>query len=481
MPDILSSNPADVVRKKSLGQTDLVLFTVSAIMLLETLTAAASIGASSVFWWLFLGVIFYIPFALICAEMGCAYPEQGGIYAWVRDAFGGRWGARASWGYWVNTAVWLPAINILFAGIFAQLFMPDLSLQLQIVMGIVLLWIAVGLNVVTLDIGKWIPNVGAVLKVAVFLSLIGAAWVYTRNHGMANPLSLETLRPDWRGAAQYIPAIIYGMLGFELISASSEEMKHPERDVPRAVFTSGVIIITLYTLATMAVLAALPAGEIDLVEGLLDTLHKLLGDSAVGRGAAMLLGIFALYSFFSNGVTWTLGCNRAAAEAGQEHELPKLLALETHRGTPAGAAITMGLVGTAVLVLYGFMAGSNEDLFWSLFAFSAVIFLLPYLGMMLAFVRLRTRDPDHPRPFSIPGGILVAKLLAWTCFGVLSGAIVLFIYTPGEGIQWPVLLGAAALITLGEVAIRVAEKQATIGPDNQGKTASSGGVSTTGD
>ena len=141
----------------------------------------------------------------------------------------------------------------------------------------------------------------------------------------------------------------------------------------------------------------------------------------------------------------------------------------------------MGLVGTAVLVLYGFMAGSNEDLFWSLFAFSAVIFLLPYLGMMLAFVRLRTRDPDHPRPFSIPGGILVAKLLAWTCFAVLSVAIVLFIYTPGEGVQWPVLLGAAALIALGEFAIRVAEKQATSGPDNQGKTASSGGASPTGD
>ena len=458
MSDGLTRSAQDIERRKSLGQGDLVLFTVSAILLLETLAAAASIGASSISWWLLLGVVFYVPFALICAEMGCAYPEQGGIYAWVRDAFGGRWGARASWGYWVNTAVWLPAINILFAGIFAQLFMPGLPLGAQIGIGIVMLWIAVGLNVVTLDIGKWIPNLGAVLKVAVFIALIVAAFVYTRNQGMANPLTWETLRPDIGGAAQYIPAIIYGMLGFELVSASSEEMKHPARDVPRAVFTSGLIIITLYTLATAAVLAALPAGEIDLVEGLVDTLRKLLGESAPGQAAVTLLGLFALYTFFSNGVTWTLGCNRAAAEAAMEKELPGFLALETHRGTPVGAAVTMGVVGTSVLILYGFLAGSKEDLFWSLFAFSAVIFLLPYLGMMLAFVRLRVRDPDHARPFKIPGGPLVARLLAYLCFAILSLSILLFVYIPGEGVQWPVLLGALVLIALGEIAIRFAER-----------------------
>ena len=75
---------------KTLGKTDMVLFTVSAILLLDTLAAAASIGASSIFWWLFLGLIFFLPFAMICAEMGCTYAEQGGIYAWVRNALRGR-------------------------------------------------------------------------------------------------------------------------------------------------------------------------------------------------------------------------------------------------------------------------------------------------------------------------------------------------------------------------------------------------------
>ena len=131
-------------------------------------------------------------------------------------------------------------------------------------------------NVITLDVGKWIPNLGAILKVIIFLAIIIGAYAYVQDHGMANPLTLETLKPDWGNSMQYIPAIIYGMLGFELVSAGSEEMRDPARDVPRSIFISGAIIIVLYLLGTMAVLAAIPAGDINLVEGLIDTLQAVL-------------------------------------------------------------------------------------------------------------------------------------------------------------------------------------------------------------
>ena len=443
---------------KTLKQRDMVLFTVSAILLLDTLTAAASVGASSVFWWVSLGFIFFIPFALICAEMGCAYPEQGGIYAWIRDAFGGRWASRATWAYWVNTAVWMPAIFILFAGVFKQMFAPDLSLGWQIAIGVILTWMAVGVNVVALDVGKWIPNIGAILKVLIFLAIIIGALLYTRDHGMANPLTWETMKPDWGSSLQYIPAIIYGMLGFELVSASSEEMKDPAKDVPRAIFISGVIIITLYLLGTIAVLAAIPAGDVNLVEGLIDTFRLFFGDSTAGRAFTLALGVGALFTFFSNGVTWALGCNRAAAEAALEGELPRVFAIESKKlGTPVGAAVLMGLISTVILVLYGFLSGSNEDLFWSLFAFSAVIFLLPYQGMFMAFIHTRVNDPDHHRPYRLPGSLAVAKVAAWTCFCVLALSIVLFVYTPGEGVQWPVLIGVLTTLGIGEFVIRLAE------------------------
>jgi len=448
----------EIQHTKTLRQRDMVLFTVSAILLLDTLTAAASVGAPSVVWWIFLGFIFFIPFALICAEMGCAYPEQGGIYAWIRDGYGGRWASRATWCYWVNTAVWMPAIFILFAGVFKQMFFPELSLGWQIAIGVVLTWLAVAVNVVALDVGKWIPNLGAILKVIIFLAIIAGAFVYVQDHGMANPLTFETLKPDWGNSLQYIPAIIYGMLGFELVSAGSDEMQDPARDVPRSIFISGVIILVLYLLGTMAVLAAIPAGDINLVEGLIDTLHLFFGGSEVGRLFVLALGIGALFTFFSNGVTWALGCNRAAAEAAMEGELPRIFALEGKKlGTPIGAAVLMGLVSTVVLVLYGLMSGSNEDLFWSLFAFSAVIFLLPYEGMLMTFVKMRITDPDHPRPYRVPGGLGAARAAAWICFAVLALSIVLFMYTPGEGMEWPVLAGVIITLAIGEVVIRFSE------------------------
>ncbi len=452
----------EIAHPKTLRQRDLVLFTVSAILLLDTLTAAASVGAPSVAWWVLLGIIFFIPFAMICAEMGCAYPEQGGIYAWIRDGYGGRWGARASWCYWVNTAVWMPAIYILFAGVFKQMFLPDLSLGAQIAIGVGLTWLAVAVNVVTLDVGKWVPNLGAVIKMIVFLAIILGALFYVQDHGMANPLTWDSVKPDWGGSLQYIPAIIYGMLGFELVSAGSEEMKDPARDVPRSIFISGLIIIALYIAGTMAVLAAIPAADINLVEGLVDTLRLFFGGSAAGEALVLLLGVGALYTFFSNGVTWALGCNRAAAEAGLEGELPRIFALEDkRRGTPIGAAVLMGIVSTVVLVLYGFLSGSNEDLFWSLFAFSAVIFLLPYEGMLLTFLKMRVEDPDRARPYRVPGGMAVARLTAWVCIVVLALSIVLFMYTPGAGVEWAVLIGVVVTLAIGELVIRTSEKHRT--------------------
>jgi amino acid transporter len=159
-------------------------------------------------------------------------------------------------------------------------------------------------------------------------------------------------------------------------------------------------------------------------------------------------------------VTWALGCNRAAAEAAIEGEFPAVFGIESpKRGTPVGAAVAMGVFSTGVLLLYGFLAKSNEDLFWSLFAFSAVIFLLPYLGMLSAFVKARTVDVGRMRPYAVPGGYVVATFCAILCMSTLSLSLVFFMYTPGEGLQWPVIIGAALMIAIGEVLIRMTERK----------------------
>jgi len=336
--------------------------------------------------------------------------------------------------------------------------MPDLSMAAQIGIGLLLTWITVIVNVVTLNVGKWIPNIGAIFKIIVMGAIVFGAIQYTQQYGMANPLNVESMTPSWGSSLQYLSVIIYGMLGFELVSAGSKEMKDPARDVPTGIFVSGLIVIVLYVAATVAILAAIPAAEVNLVEGLMETLYLFFGQSEAGRLFALVLGIGALYTFFSNGVTWMLGCNRAMAEAAFEGEFPRVLAYEHPTfGTPVGAAVITGIVSTVVLLLYGFLAASKEELFWSLFAFSAVIFLIPYIILVFAFLRMRNIDPDRRRPFRVPGGSTMARLITFSCAGLLGLSMFLFCYTPGEGMQWPVFTGAVVVTACGELVIRLTE------------------------
>ncbi|RLQ21378.1 amino acid permease [Seongchinamella sediminis] len=445
-----------------MGVRDMTLFTVSAILLLDTLAASASIGVSSISWWLIMGVIFFIPYGLISAELGTTYPEQGGIYSWIRHAFGSRWGTRATWCYWLNTALWNASIFILFSGVFAQMFFPDLAFSTQITMAIGITWLVVIITCLSLRIGKWIPNAGATLKTLTFAAIVVGGVVYALQPGiqLANDFSLQAFVPEWGSSTQYVSTIIYGMLGFELMSSASEEMKNPQRDIPRSILSSGLIIFLSYILGTFAILAVIPAGDINLVEGLVDTLRLLFGESQLGQLAAMTLGVFALFTFFSNGTTWAIGANRAAAESAADGELPRLFALESpHNGSPVGATLLMGLVCTGVLLAYGAVAGSNEDLFWSLFAASAVLFILPYIAVVAAFYRARQIDGERSRPFKVAGGDSAALGMSGLCMFLLAITALLFMYVPGSGFDWPVVIGSVTCILLGEVAMRYAEHE----------------------
>ena len=450
--------------EKTLARRDIFLYCVSAVLLLDTLAAGAVMGPTIVFWWLLLTLLFLLPFGAISTELGVHYPEQGGIYAWVKRAYGAQMASRISWYYWANVAVWIPAIFILFSGIFSQLFFPEMSLNAQITLGVVLIWVVTFTNIMTLNIGKWIPNLGAIIKLLIFVVLIIGAIQYGLANGIANEFTLATMIPSTENGGlslQYLPAVVYGMLGFELASASSEEMNDPKRDLPKAVFSSIFVVVAAYILATSAILIAIPAANVDVVDGLIDTFVLLFADSEIGMPVVVILGVGALYTFFSNGATWAMGANRAAAEAAIDKELPAFLAIETRHGTPLGAAVSMGVAASVMLILYGVIATTNEDLFWTLFAFSGVIFMIPYVVMCLAFIKIRQQDSELANDgFRLPGGPGFVRGASYLCAFILSLTILLFMWTPGEAIHWEVVWGSLTVVVLGEIIIKTGEKTA---------------------
>lgn len=455
--------------KRVLGLLDMTLFTVCAILVIDTLAASAAIGPSAMSWWVITLVLFFIPYALMTAELGAAYPRQGGIQGWIRLAWGDRWAARATWCYWINVALWMPSVYILFAGMFAQMFWPEMGLGAKIAMAVVLSWLTVLFGILSLEVSKWIPNLGAVIKASIMLLLGGGGIYFVSQNGSANAFTVETLTPQLGASLAFLPVIVYNYLGFELMSGAGEEMKNPARDVPRAVVLSGVSIAVFYLLATFGILAVLPQDDIGLVEGLLDTAAKVFGDSAAGKALVTAVGVGALYTFFANMVTWSLGANRTAQAAAADGELPALLGKVHKRyNTPVGAFVAMGVVGTAVIFGYGVIAQSTEDLFWTLFAFSSIIFLLPYLLLFPTFVRLRRTDPGTPRPYRMAGPVAWLWLLATVCVLFIVQAIVFFVWVPGEPIDWaaagPIIAGVVATLAVGELLILVQRRRNKAAP-----------------
>jgi amino acid transporter len=444
--------------KKVLKTLDMTLFTVCAIIVIDTLAASASIGASTISWWIITLVLFFIPYGLVTAELGTTYTEQGGLYVWIKRAFGEKWAARSTWYYWINVALWMPSVYILFAGMFAQMFFPEMSLWTQIAIGIVMTWVTVWIGTITLEAGKWVPNIGAFIKTAIMLVLGVGGIVYAIRNGVANDLSFSAMLPSWDAGLAFLPVIVYNFMGFELMSGAAEEMENPAKDILSAILTAGILIAFFYILATIGILLALPLDQLGLVSGIIDTLKAILGDSGIGGVAVTILGIGALYTFLANMVTWSMGANRTAAEAANEGELPAVFGkLHPINKTPVGAYLITGVISTLVLVVYGFIAGSNEELFWTLFAFSSIIFLLPYLALFPAFLKLRSVDSAVKRPFQVPGGMTVATVIAIVCEIFIIQAIVFFIWIPGEPIDWayagPVLIGVFVTIVLGEVLL----------------------------
>lgn len=449
-----------------MGLPSLTLFSVCAVLVIDTLTASASLGPSSITWWLITLVLFVVPYGLISSELGTTYPGEGGIYDWVKRAFGSRWAVRTTWFYWINVALWMPAVYIMFAGMFAEMFFPDMGIWPQIAICIALTWLTIWICNVSVDAGVWVTNLGAAFKIIVIGVLGVGGFIYAAEHGVANEFSLASMTPNLDSALGFLPVIVFNLLGFELVACMGSEIKNPTKDIPTSIFVSAAVVTGLYIFGTLGILMALPVDEIGLVAGIVSTLQKLFGDGAFGTFMVYTIGTLALATFIANMVTWTMGASRAALEAAQTGELPLIVAKESPtRRTPVGANNITGIVSTIVIILYGLSSGESDELFWSVFAFSSCIFLLPYLFMFPAHVKLRLTDAAADRPFKVPGGMTTQIVMSVVCFFFIAQAVLLFVLPEifSGVIDWsytiPVAVGVIITIIVGEVLLAGAEKR----------------------
>lgn len=447
--------------RKTFRMFDMVLFSVAAMLLLSQVTVTAAVGPTTIFWTVAIIIMFFIPYGLVTSELGSAYPDAGGIYAWVVRAFGNRWGSRVSWWYWLNVGLWVPSVYLLFSGAISSMFFGgNLNFWVQVAITVTLIWVNFWVNARSLKTGTWVSNVGAGITIAVIVAVAIAGGVYASAHGSATSWTMSSVIPTDALPAfiAALPIVIYNFLGFELMSSASTQMENPKRDVPRTIAIAGVLIGGFYLIATVGMQLILPADQISKTTGLVDALRHGFGDSAIANVVVTALGIGALFCFFASLVPWTIGANIAASEAAQQGDLPPVFA-KTHatRGTPVGAAMLCSIVGTVFTLgyaaLFSLTGGSIDQVFWNLFAFSSVIFLLPYIVMMLAFGKLRRLDPKRPRPYRVPGGAVMTWIITWVPTALLAAAAVFFICNPYNfsfAVTGSILLGLVVTVGIQE-------------------------------
>lgn len=438
---------------KTFGLVHMTLFSVSAILVADTVASSAAIGVQGLTFWVLLGVVFFVPYGFVTAELGSAWPEEGGFYVWIREAFGPRWSSTCAWLYWINVAYWAPSVFVIFAGTLSTAFWPSMSQTSAEIIVLVMIWVIVGACIVPLHFAKWVPSLSAVFKMVILLVLGVAGAAFAIKNGAANSFAASQWKPSWSGNYSFLPIIIYSFMGFELMNSAGSAIKHPKRDVPKMVLISGVAIVAVYMFASFGILASLKPNDLSIVTGIADSMklsfHNVLG------GYTWLYDIFMiglLFTLFGNMVTWTLGSGHSYATTGLDKAAPGIFGHVNKRFlTPDYAFILMGAVATVLTIINYQLFATKESVFWTIFALSSIVYLIVYLFMFPALLILRRKFPDQPRPYVVPGGVVGAWICTILCEAGIIFAIVLFFYAVPEGtpkLTYWGITGIGTLITL---------------------------------
>ena len=396
--------------KKSLFRFDMIFFTVCAIVALDTVGQSSSYGAQAIFWLIVSAVTFLIPYGFITSELGAAFPTEGATYDWVRLAYGHFAGAIVGVLYWLSNPIWLggtlaatsiAALDALWGSSFTG------NQGAETVIGFLFIWVAVTMNILSLRYMKWVPNLGAILRIALllfFAILIVVAGIKGGFNG-----SVSGFFPtDATVLLGVIGVIVFQWIGFELQTNASEEMENPQRDIPRAVYASGVISFLGYAIPIIGVVLILSQKQLSNVAGFVTAYQ--FGSQTVFGGAAPFFNHLAALAFvfvlLSSGTTWLMGSDRLMAIGALAGSGPQQLGYFSSRfGTPIVVNVLSGIIATIFMLITFLVTGGGLHAY-----FAAVLGLVistttfSYILIFPALLTLRRKYPNVKRPFVVPGG-----------------------------------------------------------------------------
>jgi amino acid transporter len=410
--------------RRALGFRDLVLFYLATTFSLRWIATAAAAGPVALVFWVIAAACLFVPMVFTVVELSSRYPEEGGVYVWSKRAFGPFSAFMTGWMYWATNLPYFPGL-LYFAAANALFVVPagpttqslSASPPYFIAVAVAGLTIAVVLNIVGLNVGKWLSNAGAIAGWVPIALLIAFGLYSWRKYGSATPITISSLKPG-TGLKDlvFLSTIAFAFGGVESASTMGEEIVDARRTVPRAVIAAGVLIAAFYIVNTWCLLLALPKEQISGLQGLLQAVQAL----ATKAGAPWIIPIVAATITLSalGGVGgWFAATARLPFVAGIDRFLPPVFGkLHPRWQTPYVALLVQAAIAF-VFIFLGQAGTSVRGAYDALVSMGIISYFIPFLFMFAAIVKLQ-REPAGPEVLRVPGGAPVAKL-----FGVMGSLV----------------------------------------------------------
>jgi glutamate:GABA antiporter len=430
--------------KKEFAYLDMIFYTVAALIGLDTMGAFAANGSQALTWLVISAVTFLLPYALLTAELGSTFTQEGGMYVWCKMAGGRFFGAMGAMLYWVSNPLWLggtlaigaiAAIKLLWFGSLTFQFGGNATTDaiVEILIAIFFIWGTIWCAIMSLRYGKYISIFGSYLKLGLLgVFIILAALFLFGGHSTGGSLNAADLVPSNFGliVSGILPVLIFQWQGFEVQNGAGEEMVNPQRDVPRSIVRAGLTAVVAYAAFLITILLVLNKDQLSNVGSFLTAFKSV--DSVLGSLATPVGWIVALafaIALASSGATWIMGADRTYAISALDRTAPLIFGRFSGRfGTPISVNIMSGIMATvamvAAILVTTFGKGDIVTLFGLVLGFVVSTATLAYLFIFPSFLILRYKYPHVPRVYRVPGGMPVAWIVTVLAFGYALFAVI---------------------------------------------------------
>ena len=422
----------------------LTMINVAAIATLRDLPALACYGLSSICYCVAVAVVFMIPISLVSAELATGWPQRGGVYVWVRHAFGMPWGFVAIWLQWIQNVVWYPMVLTFAAATFAYLINPKLADNpyFTVPTVIVLYWLATFINLHGMKASGRISAIGVIVGTLVpglLLILVGIYWL-TSGEPTSLRFSADALLPDMANPSVVVlalGALLTSFVGMEMSASHAEEVDNPKRNFPRAILFSTIIILALAIVGSIALAVIVPPDQVNPIHGFMDAVAKVETTFHVD-GLVRVLAVVVTFGLFAQVTTWIPGPSKGILAVGRHGYLPRFFHRVNKNGVQVHILLVQGAIVTLIALLPLFI--NMTDAYVLLMALAAELYLTMYIMMFIAALRLRYSQPDVHRAYRVPGPNIVMWIVCLTAVAGALFAIGVF-YIPSKTVNLGVYLG----------------------------------------